>query len=499
VSPLEQLGFWRIVLVSQTNSVAAQMAAHLWRRHAWVVTGTPISSSVQEVNGLLDFLAHDFGSKELWRTTLHDPFVRERSAAGLCRMRALLRDVLLRRTKRQPHIQQQMNLPPLTWHSLTAPLASMERKAYDKAAAALGRSYSQFKLVLEGQSRLRRRAVTGGGGGGFDGKNAAAKKSARFIGDVTRLRQTCCHPQIVRKSDSMLGGKRLTMQEIMAKLIDKERSAACAASVSCLRAQIIEAMVKIAPPNPTSRRSDAMHLALWGAAHWTALSKAVDELEAEGAKTQEAQKEQTRADLETTGQRDGGKSAAARATSGDAEERPATAASVAVSPPAAAAGAAGSATRDVTLTKAWTELAKELAALRRFVAAQTAAAPTENAADPGQAQPPAGPAAPVGSRTGTATSAAARLARARAAPPKLASAALAFVRRADGGAGAAAAAVGRERRRCAGLEHSLTHLRSRATEAKALNVERGAGGGGALERQCPICLDGLESGLTLSQ
>ena len=44
VSPLEQLGFWRIVLdeaqlVSQTNSVAAQMAAHLWRRHAWVVTG----------------------------------------------------------------------------------------------------------------------------------------------------------------------------------------------------------------------------------------------------------------------------------------------------------------------------------------------------------------------------------------------------------------------------------------------------------------------------
>jgi E3 ubiquitin-protein ligase SHPRH len=47
VSPLEQLGFWRIVLdeaqlVSQTNSVAAQMAAHLWRWHAWVVTGTPI-------------------------------------------------------------------------------------------------------------------------------------------------------------------------------------------------------------------------------------------------------------------------------------------------------------------------------------------------------------------------------------------------------------------------------------------------------------------------
>ena len=62
--------------------------------------------------------------------------------------------------------------------------------------------------MLEDQTRLRKRAITGGGGLGFDGKNAAAKKSARFIGDVTRLRQTACHPQIVRKSDSMLGGKR---------------------------------------------------------------------------------------------------------------------------------------------------------------------------------------------------------------------------------------------------------------------------------------------------
>ena len=56
------------------------------------------------------------------------------------------------------------------------------------------------------------------------------------------------HPQIVRRSDSLFGGKRLTMQEIMAKLIERERSSACAAAVSCLRAQIVEAVVANAPP-----------------------------------------------------------------------------------------------------------------------------------------------------------------------------------------------------------------------------------------------------------
>jgi hypothetical protein len=146
-----------------------------------VVSGTPITSSLQEVQGLLDFLSHEFGNKELWRTTIYDPFVRDRSAVGLCRMRALLRSVMLRRTKRQPHILRQMNLPPLTFHCLSMPLAPLERKAYDKAAAALTRSFKQVKPVFDAATRLRRRAVTGGGG--FGAKNSAAKKSARFIGE----------------------------------------------------------------------------------------------------------------------------------------------------------------------------------------------------------------------------------------------------------------------------------------------------------------------------
>ena len=53
-SPLLQWGFWRLVLdeaqlVANTNSVAAATTSQLWRRHAWVVTGTPITSRIDEL------------------------------------------------------------------------------------------------------------------------------------------------------------------------------------------------------------------------------------------------------------------------------------------------------------------------------------------------------------------------------------------------------------------------------------------------------------------
>lgn len=51
---LLQFGFWRVVLdeaqlVAATSSVAAQMTSSLWRRHAWVVTGTPITARLEEI------------------------------------------------------------------------------------------------------------------------------------------------------------------------------------------------------------------------------------------------------------------------------------------------------------------------------------------------------------------------------------------------------------------------------------------------------------------
>ena len=53
-STLLAWGFWRVLLdeaqlVAHTSSVAAQKASSLWRRHAWTVTGTPLSNRLSEI------------------------------------------------------------------------------------------------------------------------------------------------------------------------------------------------------------------------------------------------------------------------------------------------------------------------------------------------------------------------------------------------------------------------------------------------------------------
>ena len=53
-SRLLQFGFWRVMLdeaqlVAASSSVAARMTSALWRRHAWVVTGTPVTARVDEI------------------------------------------------------------------------------------------------------------------------------------------------------------------------------------------------------------------------------------------------------------------------------------------------------------------------------------------------------------------------------------------------------------------------------------------------------------------
>ena len=104
VSALQQFGYWRVCLdeaqlIANSSSVAAVMASSLWRRHAWVVTGTPISNRLSEVRGLLEFLAlepyfHNAAWSDLVQSGCDD---KERH--GLLSLRSLLRGVMLRRSK----------------------------------------------------------------------------------------------------------------------------------------------------------------------------------------------------------------------------------------------------------------------------------------------------------------------------------------------------------------------------------------------------------------
>ena len=59
---------------------------------------------------------------------------------------------------------------------------------------------------------------------GFAPSNLAAKVTGQALASLTRLRQACCHPQIIRTGNEYLGKARLTMTQIMG---ERDKSECC--------------------------------------------------------------------------------------------------------------------------------------------------------------------------------------------------------------------------------------------------------------------------------
>ena len=138
---------------------------------------------------------------------MHAAYERRASATALPRMRALLSAHLLRRTKADPVVASQLQLPPVEWVTLSLTLAEAERAAYDAATADLRASYDAFARAVDAasnarsaQSRLdesrRRRGVDAreyASAGAFSSL-AQARKLGELNGALTRVRQMLCSP-----------------------------------------------------------------------------------------------------------------------------------------------------------------------------------------------------------------------------------------------------------------------------------------------------------------
>jgi E3 ubiquitin-protein ligase SHPRH len=177
--PLGTLGFWRIILdeaqlVSQSTSRAALVCSELWRRHAWVATGTPINAKADELHGLVAFLGTaPFKEEFHFNQLLLRPY-REREQTALYKMRTLLRALCLRRSKLDPGISAQIAIPPLTWETRLLTFSDPERAIYTCAAQQLRRSH----LALSRASASRTNSIE------------ATRRRARLLGqlngDLTR-------------------------------------------------------------------------------------------------------------------------------------------------------------------------------------------------------------------------------------------------------------------------------------------------------------------------
>ena len=297
--PLGALGFWRVILdeaqlVSQSTSRAAVVCSDLWRRHAWVATGTPINAKIDELHGLLAFLGTaPFHEDPTFQQLLLKPY-KEREPSALYKMRTLFRALCLRRSKKDPSIASQIAIPPLSWETRLLTFSGPERAVYACAAEQLRRSHAAFRRASASRtSKSRARArLLGQLNGDLTrcracvcaralacgcllplGINICVCPCTPYIHRVsthththththTRLRQVACHPSVVNEERLAAraqapahssDGVRLPQTVVLARLI-----ARAAAERDFARAALLKARVKLYVAEQRASRGKAV-------------------------------------------------------------------------------------------------------------------------------------------------------------------------------------------------------------------------------------------------
>ncbi|CDW95546.1 hypothetical protein [Sporisorium scitamineum] len=144
-TPLLEVLFWRILLdeaqiVAGASGKATNMVHELWRSNCWMVTGTPVTKGIGDIQGIFAFMDHDpFAAPRFFREILQQPFSRG-CVEGIRRLRALLPRFVWRHT--QAHVEDEIVLPPCKSEVLELPLKHIERLFYDKEVGKYRQAYA---------------------------------------------------------------------------------------------------------------------------------------------------------------------------------------------------------------------------------------------------------------------------------------------------------------------------------------------------------------------
>lgn len=152
--------------VKNASTKQAQAARRLRARYRLALTGTPLENGLDDLWAIFSFVAPGYlGSAEAFRHTLAVPIAQGRDAQAATTLRRLITPFVLRRTKDEPGVAEE--LPPrietMEWCHLTAEQAAL----YEAVARDLVRKIAQTK-------GMQRRAA--------------------ILLAILRLKQVCNHP-----------------------------------------------------------------------------------------------------------------------------------------------------------------------------------------------------------------------------------------------------------------------------------------------------------------
>lgn len=221
-SPVTQITWWRVVLdeaqmIENGLNNAAKVAQLIPRQNAWAVSGTPVKKDAKDLFGLLIFLRFQpyCQSPQLW-----DYLVMRRRDI----FKSMFRALSLRHTKDQ--VKDDIQLPPQKRVVITIPFTQIEEQHYSTVYQQM---CEDCGLDLDGCPVTE----------SWDPKSSVIIEKMRSW--LTRLRQTCLHPEVGSRNRRALGsgkGPLRTVAEVLEVMMEQNISVSRAEERALLLSQI---------------------------------------------------------------------------------------------------------------------------------------------------------------------------------------------------------------------------------------------------------------------
>ncbi|KAG4306347.1 hypothetical protein PORY_000335 [Pneumocystis oryctolagi] len=182
---LFEIDFYRIVLdeahyIKNKLSKTAKACSALNSKRRWVLTGTPIVNKLEDLFSLIHFLkVEPWGNFVFWKTFITIPFESKNIIRALNTVSMIFKNLILRRTKTTKDIHGNLiiDLPPKEIITEEIVLSPKEREIYD------------FIYTKAKQTFIESSAV-----------GTVFKNYITILTMLLRLRQSCCHPSLIKHS-----------------------------------------------------------------------------------------------------------------------------------------------------------------------------------------------------------------------------------------------------------------------------------------------------------